>query len=85
MPQAKVCFDRIESTVLKFIGAQFLHDTNASAFLMLIEQYPCTFIRDRAQGQMELIVAVTSQRVECVPGCALGMNAHHRGRTVEIT
>jgi hypothetical protein len=69
---------------LKFISAQLLHEADASALLVLIEQHPCPFICNDTQGEVELIVAVTPKRVENISRRALRMNANYRRGTVDI-
>src|ERR1700744_5473244 len=80
----EVRFDRIESLVLQSIRPQFLHQPNSTSFLVLIEQYPRTFFRNDTQCQMELIVAVTAQRMKHISSCALRMDADYRRRILNI-
>jgi hypothetical protein len=63
---------------LKLVGAQLLHQANAAALLMLIEDYPSPLIRDHPHREMKLIATVASQRVEDIPSRALRMNANDR-------
>ncbi len=85
MPQAKIGFNGVESLILKFVGPKLFHETNASAFLLLIKQYADAFLCDQAQCQMQLVMTITPKRMKDIPCHALRMNAHNRRKTMDVS
>jgi len=81
----KVGFDGVEALVLKFVGAELGHEADAPAFLLLVEKNACARVGDEGHGELKLLAAVASQRVEDVAGEALRMNAHDGGRRMNVT
>lgn len=75
---------RIQPPLLQFVGAQLFHQPDTAAFLMLIEKKPCTFLCDRTQRQMQLVMTVAAQRMEDISGGALRMNANEWGSAGNI-
>ena len=81
----KIGLDGVESLVLKFVSAEFGHEADASAFLLLVEEDTCTCICNGAEGELELLAAVAAKRVEDVAGEALRVDAHDRRGTVNVS
>jgi hypothetical protein len=82
--QLNVCLDRIGAAILQLIGAELVHQTNAAAFLMLINQNSAALFADGVQRQLELGAAVAAQAVKDVACQTLGMNANKRRRSGDI-
>lgn len=72
----KVRFDRIPAVVLQFVGSQLGHKTDATAFLLLIENDSTTGICDGGECQFKLLTAVAAQGMEDVAGKTLRMDAN---------
>ena len=70
-----VGFDRVEALILELVGAEFGHEADAAAFLLLVEEDAGAFGGDGAEGEVELVVAVAAEGVEDVAGEALGVDA----------
>src|SRR5262245_30906192 len=64
--------------LLKLVGAKFVDQADASAFLQLINEDSRTFFRDGALCKFQLFAAVTSAGVKNISGQALGMDANQR-------
>src|SRR4051812_10469548 len=67
---------RVHASVLKLIGPQLVDQSNAAAFLQLINQYSVAFLRDRLQGEFQLLATITAARLENVSGQALRMDTN---------
>ena len=82
--QPEIGFDRIQSLILQFVGAQLGHQPYAAALLLLVEQNAGAGLGDGPQGQFQLQTAVAAQGAEDIPGKALGMNTNHGRPAVDI-
>src|SRR5579885_3738687 len=71
-----VRLDRIGAGVLQFVGAQFVQQTDAAPFLMLVDEQSASFPGNPLQGNLELRAAIATQAVEYIAGETLGVNAH---------
>ena len=73
-----ICFHRVETLVLQFIGLQFIDQANAAAFLREIEHNTGRFFRDLPERKLELCAAVAPLRRENVAGETLRVDANQR-------
>src|ERR1700730_2200218 len=73
-----ICFHRVETVVLQFIGLQFIDQANAAAFLREIEHNAGRFFCDFPERKLELCAAVAPLRRENVAGETLRVDAHER-------
>ena len=73
-----VGFDRVGAVVLQLIGAEFVEQPDAAAFLVLVNQQAGAFLRDAFERDLELRAAIAAQAVEDVAREALRMDAHQR-------
>ncbi len=78
VPELQVRLYRVHPLILQFVRTEFFEKTDPAAFLMLIEQNAGTFMRDSPQCQVQLIVAIATQRMEDIASRALRMDAHER-------
>ncbi|MNY43878.1 hypothetical protein D3C86_1788620 [compost metagenome] len=54
-------FNRIVALILQRVGADFIQQTDITAFLAVIEQYASTFFSDMRKRRFELETAITAQ------------------------
>jgi len=80
----EIGFNCVEPLILKLIGAEFLNQADAAAFLMLVDEHSSASLRDCAQGQMKLLITVTPHGVEDLSRHALRMNANKWRGAVDI-
>ena len=73
-----VSFYRVESAILQLVGAQLIEQSDASAFLVLVDQQSASLLRNLIERQLELRTAIAAQTVEHVAREALRMDAHQR-------
>jgi hypothetical protein len=73
--ESVVGFDGVEPGVLELVGAEFGHEADAAAFLLLVEQDTGALVGYAGEREVELVVAVAAQGVEDVSGEALRMDA----------
>ena len=85
MSEPKIRFDCVEASILKLISAKFFHQAYTSPLLMFIYEHPGASPGDYFQGQMKLVMTITPERMEDIPGCALRMNADHGGSPVDVS
>jgi len=71
-----VGFDGVQALVLQLIGAEFIHEADAAAFLGEIDENAAGGLADFAEGEFELGAAIAALGAEHVTGEALGMDAH---------
>src|SRR6478609_4357363 len=83
--QLEVCLHCIEAHVLQLIGAQLGHQSDATAFLLLVDEDAGAFVTDALHRQLELLTAVAAERTEDITCEALRMNADHRRRCVDVS
>ena len=81
MSELQVRLNRVHPLILQFVRPELFQEADAAALLMLIEQNAGTFMRDRSQSQVQLIMAIATQRMEDVTRRALRMNTHERRLT----
>ena len=85
-PELLVGFDGVRALVLQFVGAQFVEQPDAAAFLEFVDQQSPPFLRDAGKSDFELRPAIAAQAVEHIPRQALRMDPHQRRRSVcEVT
>jgi hypothetical protein len=68
----------VHASVLELIGSQFVDQSNSTAFLQLINQYPVSFPSDGFQGEFQLVAAIATAGFENVTCQALGVNSNQR-------
>jgi len=85
MPKSKIGFDCVEPPILQLIGAEFFHQADAAALLMLVNKHSSALLRDGAKGKMKLLIAVAPHRVKDLSGGALRMNADKRRGSVDVS
>jgi hypothetical protein len=71
-------FDRIGAEILQLVGAEFVHQADASAFLEFVNDDSAAFGGNVSKRDFELGAAITAKAVEYVAGEALRVNAHER-------
>ena len=77
--ERKVCFDCVQTSVLKCICLELVYEANASAFLPHVEHHSPALFLDLCHSRIKLLATVTSERSEAVSRETLGMNpAKHR-------
>src|SRR5262249_33716204 len=77
-PKRKICFDSVLPGVLKLICANLVCNTDASAFLLLIDDYAKTLVLNNAHRVVELAATIAFQRMKNIAGETLRMNANQR-------
>ena len=55
---------RIKAGILQLISLQLRHQTNAAAFLILVNHEPATFFGNSLHGHFQLIATVAAQRTQ---------------------
>jgi len=83
--EALIRFDGIEATVLQGVGLQLGHETDTSAFLLLINENAGALLGDHGEGHFELLAAVAAQGTEDVSGEALGVDANERRAGLHVS
>src|SRR6266850_260156 len=73
-PQMVIRLDRVVAGVLKLVCLQFVHQTNAAAFLKLVNKYAGSALRNRFQREVQLVAAIASQGTKHIAGKALRMD-----------
>ena len=71
----EVGFDSVETLVLKFVGAELCHQTDAASFLLFVEQNACAVLGDHGECELKLLAAVAAEGMKDVAGEALGVNS----------
>ena len=74
-PQSEIGFQRIHALLLKFIGTQFVDQTDAPAFLPHIEQDTPAFFFDLCHGGGQLLAAIAAQGAERIACQAFRVDA----------
>ena len=77
-PQAFVRFHGVGAAVLQLIGAEFVEQSNAAPFLMLVDQQAAAFFGNQVERELQLRAAVAAEAMEDIAGEALGVNANKR-------
>ena len=79
MAQMQVGVYGVHTLLLKLVGPDFVHQTDASALLQEVNKGASTLLFNHAERLMQLLAAVASERPEAVAGSAGGVHAHkHR-------
>jgi len=73
-----VGFDGVGAQILELVGAEFVHEADAAAFLEFVDDDAASGGSDFGEGDFELSAAVAAEAVENVSGEALGVDAHER-------
>ncbi len=73
-----VGLDGVQALILQLVRAELGHEADATAFLLLVEEDARALVGDALEREVELIVAVATERVEDVAGEALGVDANDR-------
>ena len=76
--QALVGLDRIQAGILQLVRLQFRHKADASALLLFVNQNAGALVANHRQRHLQLLTAVTAQRMKNVTGEALRVNAQQR-------
>ena len=58
----------VEAVVLQFVGAEFVEQADAAAFLVLINDQSTTFGGDQVESEFELGTAIAAQAMKHVAG-----------------
>src|SRR5260370_13054203 len=74
--KALVGFDGVRSIVLQGVGANFVEDADAAAFLLLVDDRTAAFCFDHLHRAVKLRPAIALRGSKHVPRQALGMDAH---------
>ena len=74
-PRREVRLDGVEPLLLQLVGLQLAEEADPAALLREVEDHALALRLDPAQRELELLAAVTAERVEDVAGQALGMDA----------
>jgi hypothetical protein len=82
--ELEVGFDGVEAFVLKLVGAEFGHEADAAALLLLVEHDAGSGFGDGGHGELELLAAVAAEGVEDVAGEALGVDTDDGGGGVDV-
>jgi hypothetical protein len=82
--ELEIGLDGVEALVLQLVGAELGHESDAAAFLLLVDQDAGALFDDAIHGELELLAAVAAQRAEDVAGQALGVDADQRRRGVNV-
>ena len=77
--QSVVGFDGIHPFVLKFIGSDFLRESNASSFLRQVDHDSASFFTNHLQSHPELIAAIAAKRIDQISCEATRMHSNQRG------
>ena len=73
--QQFVRFDGIGAAILQVVGADLVHQTDATAFLAQVQQRATTFVGDGLERGFQLKAAVTAQAEQGIAGQAFGVQA----------
>ncbi len=77
-----ICFHGICTIFLKCVGANFIDQSNPSAFLSQVKQYTSPFFRDPLQGAFKLRTAIAALTEESVSGQALRVQSCQYGLAI---
>jgi hypothetical protein len=83
--QSLVGFDRVQTRVLQLIRLQLGHKSDATAFLLLVNEDARAQISNHRESHFELLTAVAPQGMKNVPGQTLRVNSNQRRRGVNVT
>src|ERR1700687_3253285 len=80
--EALVRLDRVEALVLERVGAQLVHQPDATPFLSQVEEDPASLRGNALERRVHLLAAVAPLRSEDIAGQALGVDAYEDGLAV---
>ena len=80
--ERKVGFDGVHALILQGVGADFVDQADAAAFLAQIDDNAAAFGLHRAHGSLKLGAAVAFLRCQRVAGQAFGVDAREHGGAV---
>src|SRR6266540_4099606 len=74
--ELEIRLDGVEAAFLELVGLQLVEQADAAAFLRHVEKDAALLVSDPAEGKVELLAAVTAQRVEDVACQTFGVDSH---------
>jgi hypothetical protein len=74
-----VGFDSIGALILQLIGSKFVHEPDATALLLLVDNQSPAFASNLFESDFELGSAVATKAVKDIAGQALGMDPEQWG------
>ena len=74
-----VGLDGVESLLLKFVGGNLVHQTDAATLLLHIDDHALALLLNHLKRLVQLLAAVAAQRAEDVASGAAGMDANQHG------
>lgn len=77
-------FDSVGALVLESVGTELIHEPDAAAFLMFVDEEAAAFLLNVFEGGGELVAAVAAEAVKDVAGEALRVDAHQGRRAGDI-
>ena len=83
--ELEICLNGVEALVLELVGAEFGHEADAAALLLLVEEDASAGAGYGAERELELLAAVAAERVEYVAGKALRVDADDGRSGVDVT
>ena len=81
VPKRRVRLDRVHALVLKAVGFDFFRQPDSATLLRKINQHTTSLLRDCLKGNMKLIPAIATQRINKVTGEAAAVHADQRSLT----
>ena len=78
--QSPVRLHGVIALILQRVGAQFVDQTNAAAFLGEIKQHACACLMHETDRAAQLVATIAAQTGQEITGKALRMEAHQHGR-----
>ena len=82
--ELNVRLDRVGAAVLQLISAEFVHQTDTAAFLMLVNENAPALFANRVQCEFQLGATIAAEAVEYVARQTLRMNADERRRSCHV-
>ncbi len=83
--QPLIGFDGVETRVLQLVSLQFGHQPDAASFLLFVDKYARAQIANHGERHLELLAAVTAQRMKNIAGKTLRMDANQRRSGLNIS
>ncbi len=81
-PELLVGFHGIGAVILELVGAQFVHQADATAFLVLVNNDAAALSGNLPERDIELSPAIAPQTVKDVSGQALRVDSQQRRRPI---
>ena len=82
VPEVEVGIDGVEALFLELVGAYLLHQTDATALLVEVDDEAAALLLDELHGLVQLLAALAAHRAEDVPCGAAGVDAHQYGLAI---